>query len=144
MASTVGGTLKTYLEAQGLGVSVFVRDVPPGQGLPYVVIHEGISAATDGTEDGGNARGGMTPVSEEIQIDLFMYARDPDAGSRAESYTLPYALARALAGPDLGTFASPARRIYGCHLTDGPRQLDDPSDDNLIRKIYAVVLRRDT
>jgi hypothetical protein len=144
MSASTGGVLKVYLEGAGLGVSVFVRDVPPKQPLPYVVIHEGIDAPTDGTEDGGAARGGFTPVSEELQVDLYMYAKDPKTGARSESYTLPYALARALAGPDLGTFGPPARRIYGCHLTSGPRQLDDPTDSNLIRKIYSVVLRRES
>lgn len=143
MASTTGGALKVYLETQSLGVSIFVRSPPPAQALPYVVIHEGIASSIDGTEDGGAALGGGSPVSEELQVDLFMYADTPSSGARVESYTLPYALARSLAGASLGTFGSPARRIYGCHLTDGPRELDT-ADANIIRKTYAVVLRRDT
>lgn len=148
MASTSGGALKVYLETQSLGVAIHVRDVPPTQTtLPYIVIHEGIDAFTEGTEDGGAARGGSSPVTEELQVDLYMYARDISAatsgGSRTESYTLPYALRRALAGAQLGTFGSPPIRIYGCHLTYGPRELSDPSDDNLIRKVYGVQLRWD-
>jgi hypothetical protein len=150
MASTTGGALKVYLEAQSLGVPIFVRDLGDNntQQPPYIVIHEGITATVEATEDGGAAAGGGSPVTEELQVDLYMYARDPSSGtsggSRLESYALPYTLARVLAGAPLGTFGAPARRIYGCQLVEGPRELPDLDDDNRLRKVYTVALRRDT
>src|SRR5262249_38878086 len=97
-------------------------------------------------EDGGRAAGGASPVAEELQVDLWMYENDPSAAdsARTESYTLTYALAAALDGAQLGTFGTPSKRIYGCVLMDGPRELGDPSDPNLIRKLFAVEIRRDT
>jgi len=149
LAQTTGGALKVYLEGQSLGVPIFVRDLAgKDQSPPYVLIHEGITATVEATEDGGAALGGGSPVIEELQVDLYMYSKDPTSatsgGSRVESYTLPYALARVLAGAALGTFGTPPRRIYNCQLVEGPRELPDLDDDNRLRKVYTVALRRDT
>lgn len=153
MASTVGGALKAWLETQGLGVPVFRRHAPPRDPanpanpypLPYVTIQEGIASIAHVHEDGGRAQGGFTPVVEELQVDLWMYEEDPTAAGagRKEVYSLTYQLAAALDGAPLGTFGTPPIRIYGCVLTDGPRELPDP-DPNLIRKMYSVGIWRET
>lgn len=155
MAATAAGALKAWLETQGLGVPVFRRHAPQrdpndptGKSpypLPYITIQEGIAAVVEGHEDGGKAAGGTTPVMEELQVDLWMYEDDPSSANagKVESYSLPYSVAAALDGASLGTFGTPAKRIYGCFLKDGPRELTDP-DPNLIRKMYAVEIRRET
>jgi hypothetical protein len=156
MAATVAGALKAWLETQGLSTPVFRRHAPQrdpndpsGQSpypLPYITITEGITAVIETHEDGGVANGGATAVSEELQVDLWMYENDPAASDsgRTENYSLTYALARALDGAPLGTFGTPAVRIYGCVLKDGPRELGDNADPNLIRKMYSVEIRRYT
>lgn len=154
MAATAAGALKAWLESQGLGVPVFRRHAPARDPndpnspypLPYVTLAEGIAAPTEGQEDGGSALGGSSPVNEQVQVDLWMYEEDPTAtgGGRTESYALPYQLAAALGGANLGSFGTPARRIYGCILRDGPREIPDPSDPNLVRKVYLVEIKRDT
>lgn len=146
-AASPGGALKAWLDApaQSLGgVKVFVRYPPKDQALPYVVIQEGISAVVEGRDDGGRAAGGSTLVSDELQIDLYMYEEDPVSGSLTEDLALPYKLAQVLDGAALGSFGAPPIRIYQCQLIDGPRELGDPSDPNVIRKTYAVTLRRET
>lgn len=154
MAATVGGALKAWLESQSLNVPVFRRHAPPRDPnntgapypLPYITITEGIAAVIEGHEDGGRALGGISPLAEQVQVDLWMYEEDPTSSGtgKVESYSLPYALAAALDGAPLGTFGTPAKRIYGCVLKDGPRELGDSSDPNLIRKMYAVEIRRET
>lgn len=154
MAATVAGALKAWLESQNLGVPVFRRHAPPRDPnnlsapypLPYITIAEGIAAVIQGHEDGGRAAGGISPVAEELQVDLWMYEEDPtSSGSgKLENYSLTYALAAALDGAPLGTFGTPAKRIYGCVLKDGPRELADAADPNLIRKLYAVEIHRET
>lgn len=146
MAATASAALKTWLEAQSLGVPVFRRRPPEPPAPPFILVIDGISAVVEGHEDGGRARGGTTPVTEDLQVDLYYYENDPKAtpGGLTESYSLPYRLAQALDGADLGSFATPAIRIYGCTLVEGPRELESPTDPNLIRKTYTVAIRRDT
>jgi hypothetical protein len=145
---TPGGALKSWIDAQALGVNVHVRHAPADEALPYITIIEGISAPVESRDDGGRAAGGGTLVAEELQVDLWMRELDmtagADAGAVLEDYTLPYRLAAILDGAQLGTFGSPARRIYACLLSDGPSELPDATDPNLIRKVYTVTLHRET
>lgn len=140
MASSSAGALKAFIESLGLGVSAYRRRVPDGTARPYVRISEGI-ALTPAAADNAHWDESESLVVEQVQVDLFQSELNDD-GSRAESYTLPGALARALHGAQLAASGggAPPTRVFGVRLVQGP--LDLPDEENVLRHVLTVEINR--
>ena len=140
MALTLAGALKAYLEAAGLGITVFTDDVPPRAVVknadgtlkaPYVVITPAIADRLDPMEDGTVLSG-----AEEIQLDLWEQWRDKGDNVK-ESPTLARAVTKALQGATLayGPNTAPVQ-VYALKQVGRRRQLD--RNQRLIRHVYQV------
>lgn len=132
MAATTAGTIKAFLEAQGLGISVYRDRAPEGTPRPYVTVSEAISVVPD---DHGDFGQGET-VRELAQVDVWQPWRNPDR-SNAESYTLTPAVFRALHG---ATLTAAPTHVYGCRVTGSVRLIEDA--ENVVHDALTVELSR--
>lgn len=132
MAATTSGALKAYLEAQGLGVSVYRDRAPEGTALPYITVSEAVSITVDQSGDFG-ATTTLTAV-EDAQVDVWQAERN---GLTGESYTLVPAVLRALHGANLT--AAPTH-VYGVRVT-GDVRLVEP-DNNIVHEAITVEIHR--
>jgi len=143
LSATTSGAIKAFLEAQGLGVTVYADKAPvntrlvkaDGTASPYVVVHEGIAVVPDKLEDGA-----ASTAVEQIQVEVWMPIRNLQSGARLESTTLAQAVAARLIGSRLATAP---KVVYGTLVTlIGPRLVTD--EDNVVRvpitaEIYRVL-----
>jgi len=125
MSITTSSALKAFLEAQGLGISVYQDQVPPSAARPYLSVSEAIVIAPDPSEDGA-----LVSVVEEATVDLWMDYKNVTAvtvngvapGGRLESTTLPGAVMKAIHGARLATAPT---LVYGVLVRrGGPRILE--------------------
>ena len=138
MSATVGGAVKALVETGGLGVAVYVRTVPDGTALPYVLVTPGVGVGYPGQGDTGGAD---TPViaNELVQIDVYQARRAADGLTVTERLDLPDALALVLARgrnvPGVGT-----GQVFGVRLQDA-QDLPDP-DPNIVHRAFTVLVVR--
>lgn len=151
MAATVAGALKAYLEGAGLGLTVY-RDGAPGQPrtptpadpdarrpavpLPYITVSEGLAVIVNLDGDTQDTAGELT-VREDVQVDLWQSWRNAQ-GKPVEAHALAPALLRALVKAQLGTYGTPARRIYGVSNVFAVRLLE-PADNIVHHAITCTV-----
>lgn len=133
MAASTSGALKALIESLGLNISVYRDRAPEGRALPYVTVDEAIAIIPDKLEDGQS-----TTVRETVSIDVWMQWKNRANGQLAESYTLPYDIARALQGSPLDTTPSRAYTVIIHRI--GPRLVEE--EENLVHMpIEAEVWR---
>lgn len=131
-AASTSGAIKQFLEAQGLGISVYRDRAPQGAAPPYVTVSEAVAITPDVLEDGA-----ASTVREEVTVDVWMPWRT-STGGIAESYTLPGAVAKALQGQALP--AAPTRAYAVIVHRVGPRLPDE--EENVVHvPIQADVWR---
>lgn len=135
MAATTAGALKTFLEAQGLNVSVF-RDRPADQALPYISVQEAIVVTPNPDGDFGDTSASQT-VTEQAQVDVWQQWRHPTTRAVTESYTLPDTVARKLHGAVLT--AAPTL-VNGCRVLSTVRLVE--ADENVVHHAVTVELSR--
>lgn len=126
MSLTTSSALKAFLEAQGLGISVYQDQVPPTTSRPYISVDEAVALSPDPTEDGA-----LVSVVEEVAVNLWMDYKNVTggtvngvaAGGRLESPTLPGAVVKVL-GSGIRLSTSPTL-VYGVLVKRaGPRILE--------------------
>src|SRR5712691_7195362 len=127
MAATLYGAIKAYLEAQGLGISVFRDLPPPAKSRPYVVVTSDIAMRPIPLEDGT-----VYDVAEEIQIDLYETGRGQNE-QPSESPTLADSITAKLVGTTLA-YGTPQKQVYAL-LQRARRRLVD-SVLRTVRHIY--------
>lgn len=133
MAASTSGALKALIESLGLNISVYRDRAPEGRALPYITVEEAIAIIPDKLEDGQ-----ASTVKETVSIDVWMQWKNRANGQLAESYTLPYDIARALQGSALGTAPSRAYAVIVHRI--GPRLVEE--EENLVHMpIEAEVWR---
>lgn len=135
MAASTGGALKAFLEAQGLGVSVF-RDRPSDKPLPYISVQEAIVVTPNPDGDFGDSTSGQT-VTEQAQVDVWQQWRHPDTRALTESYSLADTVARKLHGAVLS--AAPTV-VNGCRVLSSIRLVE--ADENIVHTAVTVELSR--
>ncbi|MET9098299.1 hypothetical protein [Streptomyces antibioticus] len=141
MAATTAGAIKARIESLAFGVPVF-RDGPrPEQGLPYIVVQEGIPASLD-LRANGDFGDPDAPISirETVVIDLVQHAR-VKTGATTTRVTERYGLAEAI-----------ARSLHGCTLPAHPAKVTAvlvgdidriPIKDNQVRHSITVTVLRE-
>jgi hypothetical protein len=148
VALTTSGALKAFLEAQGLGISVYQDKVPAEtkgfadpantNPVPYLIVLEDFPVVPDAMEDNQ-----IATIRETVQIDVWMPLRNLQTGVRLESTTLPYDVARVLAGSRLLVGGAPThpKTVYGVLIgMIGPRLV--VPDDNTVKIPITVDIRR--
>ena len=135
MAATLYGAVKAYLEAQGLGISVFRDLPPPAHRRPYVVMQGDIAMRTPTLEDGG-----VNTVAEEIQLDLYETWRGQNE-QQGESSTLADTLTAKLHGLSLN-YGTPAKQVYGLLQRNRVRVVDMDGGQRVVRHIYQIDAER--
>lgn len=133
MAASTSGALKAFIEAQGLNISVYRDRAPVNQALPYITVSEAVAIIPDQLEDGA-----ASTVREEATVDVWMAWKDKTAGTIAESYTLPGAVAKALQGQPLP--AAPTRAYAVIVHRVGPRLVDE--EENVVHVPIQVEVWR--
>lgn len=136
MAATSAGALKAHIESLGLGLPAYRDRAPQDAALPYAVIREAVTATVRRHGDFGDINASRA-VTEEVQIDLWQQARDPESNAVTESYTLPSAVFRNLHGARLP--AAPTH-VHGVKVL-GMTRFPDP-DARLVRHLITVQLDR--
>jgi hypothetical protein len=153
LAGSTYGALKAYIEAQGLGISVYKDAAPPSRidkatGLitgivkAYCTVVEGVSLTSDSREDGGVAQGGASYVIELVQLDLWMNWRDSDGNSlesRTQGATPSFAdaLYRTLDGCTLDLAPT---RVYRVVVQNRVRLVE--RDNNIVHVAFTLSVRR--
>jgi hypothetical protein len=133
---TTANALKAWIEAGGLGVTVY-RDRPPeGTAYPYVTVHEGISEVPSGTDNAFCADD--FTIVEQVQVSLWQQWKDKASNAVTESYTLAAALRRLLNGAQLATAPT---RVFGVRVTNRVRALD--VDNDVVHDALTVDIDRD-
>jgi len=142
VSASTAGAIKAFLEARGLGVSVF-RDEAPKQAdgsphpLPYVTVAEAISIVRDPAFNSHDDPAGH--VIETAQIDVWQSWRDATTRAVAESYTLGDAVALALAGARL---PSAPTHTPGVHIVGIRRLLEPAGAPTVVHHAITVEIRR--
>lgn len=137
MSASTSGALKSFLEAQGLGVSVYRDQASSSATRPYLTVSEAVAVIPDPLEDGMATTG-----IEEASVDLWMDWKDPVAGTLKESYTLPGAIVRALQGARLATAPT---LVYGVLVRRaGPRivEMEENSGGGIVHFVIQLDIRR--
>lgn len=137
-AASTSGALKGFLEAQGLGISVYRDQAPDNAPRPYVVVTEAVSIIPDGLEDGA-----IGTVKEHATVDLWMDWKNLTTGKLVESYSLPGSVGKALEGSRLMSVgpSKPPQTVYGVLVHSiGPRIVE--MDDNLVHVPFWVEVWR--
>jgi len=127
MALTLYGAVKAYLEAQGLGISVFRDLPPPAKSRPYVVVTGDIAMRPSVLEDGT-----AYDVMEEIQVDLYETWRGQNE-QPSESPTLADSITVKLIGTQL-SYGSPQKQVYA--LLQRARRREVDSVLRVVRHVY--------
>ncbi|WNI15574.1 hypothetical protein [Actinacidiphila sp. ITFR-21] len=141
MAATSSGAIKAYLESLAFGVPVF-RDGPrPGQGIPYIVVTEGVSAGLDGSGNGdyGDPHAPLN-IIELVTVDLVQQARVKASGGgtkSAERYGLAEAIAHAL---NHATLPAHPAKVTAVRVQDIDRI---PIADNTVRHAIHIAIHRE-
>ena len=135
MAATTAGAIKTFLEAQGLGVTVY-RDRPADQSLPYMSVQEAIVVTPNRDGDYGDTSAEQT-VTEQAQVDVWQQWRNPTTRAVTESYTLADTVARKLHGAVLS--AAPTL-VNGCRVISSVRLVE--AEENTVHTALTVELSR--
>lgn len=136
MAATSAGTLKAYLEAQGLSLPWYRRRAPKDQARPFGTIQEAIVLTVERTGDQGDPAA-QTLVAEQVQLDLWQDARTA-AGTAAERYDLPGTLLRLLRSAQLVPVGS--AQVFGVDALS-MREVPDP-DPTIIHHAITCTIRR--
>jgi hypothetical protein len=141
MAATTAGAIKARLESLQFGVPVF-RDGPrEGQGLPFIVVQEGMPAGLDATANGdfGDPDAEINIV-ETVVVDLVQQARAKTSATKTrttERYGLAEAIAHALHGCQLPAHPAP---VHAVRVQDIDRI---PINDNRVRHSITVQVHRE-
>ena len=122
MAANTANAIKAYLEAQGLGVSVYRDLQPPDTALPFITVFENIGMAPEPAFNSFDDS--EKHVRELVQVDVWQMWRDT-TGEIQESYTLPDAVVKALMGARLS--AGPTH-VAGVNVVGMVRTLGEPGD----------------
>lgn len=135
MAATTGNAVKALIEAAGLGVTVYRDEAVPAAAMPYVTVFEAISVNPEAAFNAYDDPEGH--VTEQVQVDVWQQRRNPTTNAITESYTLPDAVCRALAGKRLTALPT-----YGGHmqLVGRTRLLED--EGQTIHDALTVEVRR--
>lgn len=141
MAATTAGAIKARLEGLQFGVPVF-RDGPrEGQGLPYIVVQEGMPAGLDAVANGDfGDPGAEINIVETVVVDLVQQARAKTSATKTrttERYGLAEAIAHALHGCQLPTHPAP---VHAVRVQDIDRI---PISDNQVRHSITVQVHRE-
>lgn len=144
LAAGTYGALKAYIEAQGLGVSIYKDAAPPSTTdpvtkllkVPYCTVVEDVSATSDSREDGGSGSGGSSYITELVQLDLWMNWRD-SADKSLEDRVLAASLHRKLDGCTLDLAPT---RVYNVQVQNRIRLVE--RDNNLIHVAFTLAVRR--
>ena len=134
MAATTAGALKAYLEAQGLGVTVFRDRAREDQAFPYLTVTEGIAVTPEETFNAFDDEDGH--VVELAQVDVWQTWRNDDR-TIAESYTLADAVALALNGAILTTLPN---YVGAARVASVVRLLE--VEENVVHHAVTVEVRR--
>lgn len=136
MAASISGSLKTLIEAAGLGLAVFRDDAgAAATGSPWVTITEDISTTRDRLGDDGAA----DALTELVQVDLYQpWRADPATGGAAENYALADDLLAVLNGAVL---ADAPMLVRSCTVDSRVRLVERES--NLVHHAYTLRLRRE-
>lgn len=135
MSASLGGAIKTVVEAAGLGLAAYRDDAGKATtASKWVTISEGIVATTERLGDAGAA----DAVTELVQVDLWQPWRATGAGGAAEDYDLADQLARALHGARL-TGAPTA--VRSCTVDDVVRLVE--REENLVHHAITLRIRRE-
>src|ERR1700694_3479502 len=132
---TLGGALKTFLEAQGLGLAVYT-DRPPPRGHvshPYCIVTGDINLVLDKLEDSAASTG-----AEEVQLDLYQQWRNAN-DQVLESPTLADAITDSLEGSRIGATygaGATAKIIYAVLQRARRRLLNE--NERIVRHIYQL------
>ena len=133
MAATTAGAVKAFLEAQGLGVSVYRDQAPEDPPFPHVTVREMVSVTVD--PHGDFAASGVTELA---QVDVWQQWRNPSTRAVTESYTLADAVIKRLHGAVLT--AAP-KHAYGCRVVGATRLIEQ--DENVAHTAVTIEIRRD-
>lgn len=133
MAATTAGAIKAFLEAQGLGVSVYRDIASPGATLPYVTVRESVSVTVDPHGDFA-----ATGVTELAQVDIWQEWRSTTTRGVSESYTLADDVIERLHGAVLS--AAPTH-VYGSRVIGSSRLLEQ--EENVVHTAITLEIRRD-
>ena len=145
MAASTTGALKAFIEAQGLGISVYRDQAPSGTARPYITVTEAIAITPDLLED---ASAGS--AVEEVSIDIWMDWKNVTSGvvngvapgGLLESYTLVSAVMQSLIGARLSTAPT---TVYGVVIKRaGPRivEMDENSAGGIVHHVLQVEIFR--
>jgi hypothetical protein len=141
MAASTTGALKAFLEAQGLGISVYRDQAPAGTARPYLTVNEAVAVTMDPLEDGA-----ASTVVEEATVDIWMDWKNPATGALSESYTLPGAVIRAIHGARLASIGtSPSQVVYGILVRRaGPRivEMEENSGSGIVHYVLQLDIFR--
>jgi hypothetical protein len=135
MAASTAGALKAFLEAQGLGISVYRDQAPEGPTFPYVTVHEAISVSPEPAFNSNDDAEGH--VIEQVQVSIWQRSRHPDTLAKTESYTLPDAICLALTGARLT-----AMPTYGGHVRVQGRTRLPEDEGTIIHDAVTIEVRR--
>lgn len=150
MAATIGGAIKAYLEAQGLGIAVYkdappqaVRDKATGRIVaPYCTYHEDIvPLRMRPMEDGGPANGGTAIVTQTFQLDLWQNWRAAD-DTNLESPTLADAITRLLHGSKLLPSGAGAPPVHVAGVRQVGRIRIEERDPRIVHHAYTLAIDR--
>lgn len=135
MAATTANALKAHLEAQGLGITFYRDEAPPGTALPYGIITEAVTVTPETAFNPRDDAEGH--VSEQAQVSIFQRRRHPTTNAITESYTVVDATCRALHGARLT-----AMPTYGghCRVVGRTRLLED--EETVVHDPITVEVRR--
>jgi hypothetical protein len=146
MAANTANAIKAYLESLGLGVSVYRDAAPKNTGLPYILVHEGISVVPEPTFNSHDDTEGH--VRELAQVDVWQIWKNLRTDTIEESYTLPDAITRALNGARL---ADAPTHVAGVRVIGVVRTIGNPDPkardgavgaDDKVRHAITVEVRR--
>lgn len=135
MAASTAGALKAFLEAQGLGISVYRDRAPEGPTFPYATVHEAISVSPEPAFNADDDPQGH--VTEQAQVSIWQRSRNPDTLAKTESYTLPDAICLALTGAVLTALPT-----YGGHVRVQGRTRLLEDEGTTIHDAVTVEVRR--
>jgi len=135
MSATTATAIKAFIEAAGLGVTVYRDQAPTGATFPYVVVSEAI---TVNAETAFNPRDDPEHhVTEQVQVSLWQQRRNPATLAITESYTLPDAICALFMGGRLTTLPT-----YGGHVRVLGRTRLFEDEDSILHDPITVEVRR--
>lgn len=135
MSASLGGAIKTVVEAAGLGLSAYRDDAGKATtSTKWVTIAEGIVITNESLGDAGAS----DAVTELVQVDLWQPWRSTGAGGAAEDYDLADQLCRALHGVRL---TGAPTTVRSCTVDDVVRLVE--REENLVHHAITLRIRRE-